>query len=155
MHVRSQLFTHVRICALSRFSSVIHQRERLHSHVVGCFQQNTSCLRNMPSASGGQKCGLRQDNSHWTAEEVTTLVGGIEDCGAGRWTKLKKIWFSTSVRTAMHVKVKWFGDTTGRMMDIICSALLPPTLLPCPFSAFLCPMSMLPCLAGTPSNSLS
>ncbi|XBI88262.1 hypothetical protein VPH35_026247 [Triticum aestivum] len=55
----------------------------------------------------GKNRGLRTNNEHWTPEEVTALVDGVEDLGVGRWSALKKKWFSTSVRTAVNLKDKW------------------------------------------------
>ncbi|KAM3392806.1 hypothetical protein ACQJBY_013771 [Aegilops geniculata] len=49
----------------------------------------------------------RTNNSHWTPEEVATLVDGVEDCGVARWSGMKKKWFPTSVRTASNLKDKW------------------------------------------------
>ncbi|XBI98361.1 hypothetical protein VPH35_018610 [Triticum aestivum] len=56
---------------------------------------------------GAQNRGLRTNNEHGTPEEVTALVDGVEDLGVGRWSALKKKWFSTSVRTAVNLKDKW------------------------------------------------
>uniref|UniRef100_A0A8R7P9U8 Myb-like domain-containing protein n=1 Tax=Triticum urartu TaxID=4572 RepID=A0A8R7P9U8_TRIUA len=49
----------------------------------------------------------RTNNSHWTPEEVATLVDGVKDCGVARWSAMKKKWFPTSVRTASNLKDKW------------------------------------------------
>ncbi|KQJ96893.1 hypothetical protein BRADI_3g27663v3 [Brachypodium distachyon] len=62
---------------------------------------------NMPSASKGKKRGPRKNNDHWTTEEVIKLVEGVSKYGVGRWTELKKQKFSSSVRTAVHLKDKW------------------------------------------------
>ncbi|XP_044319140.1 uncharacterized protein [Triticum aestivum] len=51
----------------------------------------------------------RTNNSHWTPEEVATLVDRVQDCGVARWSAMKKKWFPTSVRTAGNLKVKWCG----------------------------------------------
>ncbi|RCV42720.1 hypothetical protein SEVIR_9G238700v4 [Setaria viridis] len=49
----------------------------------------------------------RKNNSHWTAKEVKLLVHGVSKFGVGRWSKLKKKYFKTSVRTAVNLKDKW------------------------------------------------
>uniref|UniRef100_A0A0E0ISL6 Myb-like domain-containing protein n=1 Tax=Oryza nivara TaxID=4536 RepID=A0A0E0ISL6_ORYNI len=49
---------------------------------------------------------LRKNNEHWTLKEITELVKGVSKNGVGSWTKLKRDFFSTSIRTAVHLKVK-------------------------------------------------
>nr|AAP53985.1 hypothetical protein LOC_Os10g30690 [Oryza sativa Japonica Group] len=49
---------------------------------------------------------LRKNNEHWTFKEITELVKGVSKHGVGSWTKLKRDFFSTSIRTAVHLKVK-------------------------------------------------
>uniref|UniRef100_A0A0D3HE53 Myb-like domain-containing protein n=1 Tax=Oryza barthii TaxID=65489 RepID=A0A0D3HE53_9ORYZ len=49
---------------------------------------------------------LRKNNEHWTLKEITELVKGVSKHGVGSWTKLKRDFFSTSIRTAVHLKVK-------------------------------------------------
>ncbi|KAL6641002.1 hypothetical protein ACP70R_019183 [Stipagrostis hirtigluma subsp. patula] len=55
-----------------------------------------------PCRSGGRK-----NNDHWTQEEVTKLVDGVSAYGVGKWRWVWKAHFSTSIRTAMHLKDKW------------------------------------------------
>ncbi|OEL31993.1 hypothetical protein BAE44_0006988 [Dichanthelium oligosanthes] len=55
----------------------------------------------------GREFITRKNNSRWTAKEVKLLVKGISKCGVGRWSKLKKTYFKTSVRTAVNIKDKW------------------------------------------------
>ncbi|BAH94906.1 Os10g0443800, partial [Oryza sativa Japonica Group] len=50
---------------------------------------------------------LRKNNEHWTFKEITELVKGVSKHGVGSWTKLKRDFFSTSIRTAVHLKDKW------------------------------------------------
>uniref|UniRef100_A0A0E0QZP5 Myb-like domain-containing protein n=1 Tax=Oryza rufipogon TaxID=4529 RepID=A0A0E0QZP5_ORYRU len=50
---------------------------------------------------------LRKNNEHWTLKEITELVKGVSKNGVGSWTKLKRDFFSTSIRTAVHLKDKW------------------------------------------------
>lgn len=64
-------------------------------------------LGDMSSTCKGQKCGHRKNNDHWTYEEMKKLVDALYISGVGNWTKLKNENFSTSVRTATHLKDKW------------------------------------------------
>uniref|UniRef100_A0A0E0ISM0 Uncharacterized protein n=1 Tax=Oryza nivara TaxID=4536 RepID=A0A0E0ISM0_ORYNI len=54
-----------------------------------------------------KRCRLRKNNDHWTIKEVTNLVQGVSKHGVGRWTELKRDFFSTSIRTSVHLKDKW------------------------------------------------
>jgi hypothetical protein len=47
----------------------------------------------------------RKNNDHWTKNEVMKLVDGVEKEGIGKWSKVKGIYFSTSIRTHVHLKV--------------------------------------------------
>ncbi|CAL4925192.1 unnamed protein product [Urochloa decumbens] len=62
-----------------------------------------------PSASGDVNFGTRKKYSHWTPHEVEKLVDGLDEHGVGNWVKIKKTYFKTSPRTAMHLKDKWRG----------------------------------------------
>lgn len=77
-----------------------------HNHFL-----NAPCFGGLCSASKGKKRGLRENNKHWTPEEVKLLVNGVSELGVGHWTELKDQWFSDSdsgpVRTAVHLKDKW------------------------------------------------
>lgn len=59
----------------------------------------------MPLASGGSKCRGRKNNPRWAHEEVKILVNGIKKYGVGRWTEVKRDYFSPSDRTAVNIKV--------------------------------------------------
>ncbi|WVZ59118.1 hypothetical protein U9M48_009313 [Paspalum notatum var. saurae] len=56
---------------------------------------------------GNDKYIRRKNNSRWTAEEVKILVAGVSEFGVGPWTKLKKKYFKSSIRTAVNLKDKW------------------------------------------------
>ncbi|KAG2548798.1 hypothetical protein PVAP13_9KG208600 [Panicum virgatum] len=60
-----------------------------------------------PCTSGGGKGRSRKNNDHWTEGEMIDLVNGVSRKGIGRWSKIKGGYFSTSIRTAVHLKDKW------------------------------------------------
>ncbi|KAF7013534.1 unnamed protein product [Triticum aestivum] len=74
---------------------------------LGDYFGGTSCLRDAPSASEGRNRGLRTNGPHWTTEEVTTLVDGLEEFRGRRWSAIKKKYFPTSDRTTENLKDKW------------------------------------------------
>ncbi|OEL28535.1 hypothetical protein BAE44_0010446 [Dichanthelium oligosanthes] len=57
--------------------------------------------------TGGRKCRSRKNNDHWTEDEMVELVDGVSKKGIGKWSKVKGDYFSTSIRTAVHLKDKW------------------------------------------------
>ncbi|KAK1670466.1 hypothetical protein QYE76_058625 [Lolium multiflorum] len=65
------------------------------------------CFWDLCSSSKVDKHGPRKNNEHWTPEEVKVLVDGVSELGVGKWSKLKKRWFSDSIRTAVNLKDKW------------------------------------------------
>ncbi|KAK3125317.1 hypothetical protein QOZ80_7BG0603230 [Eleusine coracana subsp. coracana] len=62
------------------------------------FQKHFACERGKHT---------RKNNPHWTEHEVCMLLDGLSEYGVGRWTKIKKAYFGTSIRTAVHLKDKW------------------------------------------------
>ncbi|CAL4942091.1 unnamed protein product [Urochloa decumbens] len=60
-----------------------------------------------PCTRGGGKCRSRKNNDHWTEDEMIELLDGVSRKGIGRWSKVKGDYFSTSIRTAVHLKDKW------------------------------------------------
>jgi len=58
-----------------------------------------------PCTSGTREYRTRKNNDHWTEDEVIELVDGVSKEGIGKWSKLKGIYFSTSIRTPVHLKV--------------------------------------------------
>ncbi|CAK9310597.1 unnamed protein product [Citrullus colocynthis] len=63
---------------------------------------NTSVV---PTSKGGVR---RKHHRAWTLVEVIKLVEGVSKCGAGRWSEIKKLSFSSySYRTSVDLKDKW------------------------------------------------
>ncbi|CAG7903580.1 unnamed protein product [Brassica rapa] len=60
----------------------------------------------LPTMQGG---GLRRKHHRaWTLSEVTQLVEGVAKYGAGKWSEIKKLSFSShSYRTPVDLKDKW------------------------------------------------
>ncbi|KAK7294421.1 hypothetical protein RJT34_17310 [Clitoria ternatea] len=59
----------------------------------------------VPTAKGGMR---RKHHRAWTLIEVLKLVDGVERCGAGRWSEIKRLSFSSySYRTSVDLKDKW------------------------------------------------
>ncbi|KAJ0256381.1 SANT/Myb domain-containing protein [Hirschfeldia incana] len=60
----------------------------------------------LPTMQGG---GLRKKHHRaWTLSEVTQLVEGVAKYGAGKWSEIKKLSFSShSYRTPVDLKDKW------------------------------------------------
>ena len=67
-----------------------------------------------PCTSGGGKGRSRKTNDHWTEGEMIDLVNGVSRKGIGRWSKIKGDYFSTSIRTAVHLKV------CGSIIYVLC-----------------------------------
>ncbi|RLN39366.1 hypothetical protein C2845_PM01G41560 [Panicum miliaceum] len=59
------------------------------------------------SGGGNWKGRSRKNNDHWAEDEMIELVDGVSRKGIGRWSKVKGDYFSTSIRTAVHLKDKW------------------------------------------------
>eukprot|EP00252_Welwitschia_mirabilis_P003938 TRINITY_DN1402_c0_g1_i1.p1 TRINITY_DN1402_c0_g1~~TRINITY_DN1402_c0_g1_i1.p1 ORF type:complete len:716 (-),score=149.08 TRINITY_DN1402_c0_g1_i1:516-2663(-) len=59
----------------------------------------------VPTAKGGTR---RKHHRAWTLGEVMKLVEGVSRCGAGRWSEIKRLAFSTyGHRTSVDLKDKW------------------------------------------------
>ncbi|KAL0009909.1 hypothetical protein SO802_005017 [Lithocarpus litseifolius] len=59
----------------------------------------------VPTAKGGMR---RKHHRAWTLVEVMKLVDGVSKCGAGRWSEIKRLAFSSySYRTSVDLKDKW------------------------------------------------
>lgn len=57
----------------------------------------------VPTPKGGSR---RKHHRAWTLVEVIKLVEGVSICGAGRWSEIKKLSFSSySYRTSVDLKV--------------------------------------------------
>ncbi|XBJ23771.1 hypothetical protein VPH35_001821 [Triticum aestivum] len=72
-----------------------------------CAPQGPRKRRIFPSESRGKKLHSRKNNEHWTLEEVKKLIRGVRRYGERRWTKVKRHYFSSSVRKPTHLKDKW------------------------------------------------
>lgn len=63
----------------------------------------------VPTAKGGMR---RKHHRAWTLVEVIKLVEGVSKCGAGKWSEIKKLSFSSySYRTSVDLKVCIFSQT--------------------------------------------
>ncbi|XP_041016213.1 uncharacterized protein LOC121258721 isoform X4 [Juglans microcarpa x Juglans regia] len=59
----------------------------------------------VPTAKGGMR---RKHHRAWTIVEVMKLVEGVSECGAGRWSDIKRLAFASySYRTSVDLKDKW------------------------------------------------
>ncbi|XP_022149278.1 uncharacterized protein LOC111017724 isoform X2 [Momordica charantia] len=59
----------------------------------------------VPTSKGGMR---RKHHRAWTLVEVIKLVEGVSKCGAGRWSEIKRLAFSSySYRTSVDLKDKW------------------------------------------------
>ncbi|XP_057455095.1 uncharacterized protein LOC130746477 isoform X2 [Lotus japonicus] len=59
----------------------------------------------VPTAKGGMR---RKHHRAWTLVEVMKLVEGVSRCGAGKWSEIKRLSFSSaSYRTSVDLKDKW------------------------------------------------
>lgn len=67
---------------------------------------NTSVV---PTSKGGVR---RKHHRAWTLVEVIKLVEGVSKCGAGRWSEIKKLSFSSySYRTSVDLKVHFLTNS--------------------------------------------
>ncbi|KAM3401916.1 hypothetical protein ACQJBY_006097 [Aegilops geniculata] len=70
-----------------------------------CGRRGPRKRRMFPSESGGKKLHSRKNNKHWTHEEVKKLIKGVRRYGEGRWTTLKRHYFSSSVQEPTHLNL--------------------------------------------------
>ncbi|KAG6415832.1 hypothetical protein SASPL_123251 [Salvia splendens] len=62
----------------------------------------------VPTANGGMR---RKHHRPWTLGEVVKLVDGVSKYGAGRWSEIKRLAFSSySYRTSVDLKVSGYED---------------------------------------------
>lgn len=62
--------------------------------------------------------GRRKHHRLWTIAEVKKLIDGVSDHGVGRWSRIKKVFFSASAhRTSVDLKVK-------SSSILLCSAII-------------------------------
>lgn len=74
-------------------------------------KQTASCntsddnTTSVPTSKGGSR---RKHHRAWSLVEVIKLVDGVSICGAGRWSEIKKLSFSSySYRTSVDLKVNF------------------------------------------------
>ena len=63
-------------------------------------------VHNFLVVSVDAKYRSKNNNDHWTEDEMIELVIGVSKRGIGRWSRVKDDYFSTSVHTAVHLKVQ-------------------------------------------------
>ncbi|XBJ16241.1 hypothetical protein VPH35_007919 [Triticum aestivum] len=90
------------------------QRHQQYLGEFSMLNKNWRCGRRGPrkrrmflSESGGKKLHSQKNNEHWTHEEVKKLIKGVRRYGEGRWSTLKRHYFSSSVRVPTHLRDKW------------------------------------------------
>lgn len=73
---------------------------------ISCFQDSE--LQDDPSDEHPTRVHKRRKHHRqWTHSEVAKLVDGVSQYGVGRWTEIKRLFFSTSsYRTAVDLKVR-------------------------------------------------
>ncbi|KAG8376569.1 hypothetical protein BUALT_Bualt09G0077100 [Buddleja alternifolia] len=68
-------------------------------------EENDDCLY---EESSEEVSGRRKHHRLWTIAEVRKLIDGVSQHGVGRWSRIKKLFFSTSPhRTSVDLKDKW------------------------------------------------
>lgn len=59
-----------------------------------------------PAESPEEDNGKRKHHRLWTIAEVNSLIDGVSEHGVGRWSRIKKLFFSASAhRTSVDLKV--------------------------------------------------
>jgi hypothetical protein len=71
------------------------------------FQAERSHLFDLlkPSACRGTTFGGRKNIKRWTSDEAKKLVEGVWIFGVGNWTTVKRVYFKTSFRRPVDLKV--------------------------------------------------
>lgn len=80
-------------------------------------------LATVPTAKGGMR---RKHHRAWSLTEVMKLVDGVAKFGAGRWSEIKRLSFSSYThRTSVDLKV-WINDCciSGHNVHIVIHGLL-------------------------------
>lgn len=74
--------------------------------VNDCFEDNSDDnVVTVPTQKGGMR---RKHHRPWTINEVVKLVEGVARYGAGRWSEIKRLAFSSCpYRTSVDLKDKW------------------------------------------------
>ncbi|RLN18675.1 hypothetical protein C2845_PM02G14070 [Panicum miliaceum] len=102
----------------------------LEPSMLGCFSAPWRCCRSgtrmrsrsswraqvdklfgsqYPCTSAGGRYRSKKNNDHRTEDEMIELVVGVSKRGIWKWSRVKDDYFSTSVRTAIHLKVQYLG----------------------------------------------
>lgn len=69
-------------------------------------QKETDCC--LPAESSEEVSCRRKHHTLWSISEVRKLVDGVAKYGVGRWSRIKKLFFSASAhRTSVDLKDKW------------------------------------------------
>ncbi|KAI3447580.1 hypothetical protein Pfo_004245 [Paulownia fortunei] len=90
---RDDCFTAVSQNKRDDYRLVVHQKKR------------EDCLT---AESPEEVSGRRKHHRLWTIAEVRKLIDGVSQYGVGRWSRIKKLFFSTSAhRTSVDLKDKW------------------------------------------------
>lgn len=72
-------------------------------HVDSSGDASDDNIATVPTAKGGVR---RKHHRAWTLSEVVKLVEGVSRYGAGRWSEIKRLAFSSySYRTSVDLKV--------------------------------------------------
>ncbi|PKU77631.1 Telomere repeat-binding protein 4 [Dendrobium catenatum] len=84
---------------------------------ISCFQDSE--LQDDPSDEHPTRVHKRRKHHRqWTHSEVAKLVDGVSQYGVGRWTEIKRLFFSTSsYRTAVDLKDKWRNLLRASLAD--------------------------------------
>ncbi|KAL0375068.1 UNVERIFIED_CONTAM: hypothetical protein Sradi_3422500 [Sesamum radiatum] len=62
----------------------------------------------LTAESSEEVSGRRKHHRLWTIAEVKKLIDGVAEYGVGRWSRIKKLFFSASAhRTSVDLKDKW------------------------------------------------
>ncbi|KAK4419213.1 hypothetical protein Salat_2334100 [Sesamum alatum] len=62
----------------------------------------------LTAESSEEVIGRRKHHRLWTIAEVKKLIDGVSEYGVGRWSRIKKLFFSASAhRTSVDLKDKW------------------------------------------------
>ncbi|CAA0822444.1 TRF-like 6 [Striga hermonthica] len=77
------------------------QRRKMRSYKTSSDDEVVT----VPTANGGMR---RKHHRPWSLSEVVKLVEGVAKYGAGRWSEIKRVAFSSySYRTSVDLKDKW------------------------------------------------
>ncbi|XP_051152370.1 uncharacterized protein LOC127266234 [Andrographis paniculata] len=85
-------------------AAVVSPKKR-EEHFSAKPQKKRDCL---DAESLEEANGRRKHHRLWTISEVKKLIDGVAQYGVGRWSRIKKLFFSSSAhRTSVDLKDKW------------------------------------------------